>query len=144
MILLSRWSRSKTMILSVWSTSPSTARQRPSTPHDPSRSSTRGLGTFLLDAAIERLLADTVSLDAWTREDEAANNWYRSRGFTEHSRYLHVYKGYDEPSARFTAPDGLSIPLQAFTQARIEDGAWIQAKSNSAPASAGSTSAGST
>ena len=50
-----------------------------------------GIGSALLTEAIRRVPKSLALIDAWTREDEAANGWYRSRGFTEAFRYLHVY-----------------------------------------------------
>lgn len=80
----------------------------------------RGIATALLDEAIPRVRAAGVTaLDAWTREDEAANAWYERSGFAENYRYLHVYKDSDEPTAGFATPDGLSMPMIAFMHADI-------------------------
>lgn len=87
-----------------------------------------GIGSALLVAARDRLPDSIRTLDAWTREDEAANAWYRSRGFTENQRYLHVYKCWDEPSDGFTSPEGLSAPVIAFAHARIEREAELRAR----------------
>jgi ribosomal protein S18 acetylase RimI-like enzyme len=47
----------------------------------------RGLATALLERALADLSARGVRrLEAWTREDEAANAWYRRRGFAESER----------------------------------------------------------
>lgn len=81
----------------------------------------RGIATTLLDRALAELPPGVNVLDAWIREDPAANAWYRRTGFVEEHRYLHVYKGHDEPADGFTAPDGLSAPVIAFLHARIED-----------------------
>ena len=80
-----------------------------------------GLGTALLHEAIERLPADVGTLDAWTREDVVANRWYRTRGFAEGHRYLHVYKGAQDPTDGFAAPAGLSGPITAFLHAPIAE-----------------------
>jgi ribosomal protein S18 acetylase RimI-like enzyme len=80
----------------------------------------QGVATALLDAAVPQVRAAGVTtLDAWTREDEAANAWYQRSGFRESFRYLHVYKGGDEPADGFTTPDGLSAPVSAFVHADI-------------------------
>jgi ribosomal protein S18 acetylase RimI-like enzyme len=50
-----------------------------------------GIGSALIEAALTRLPAEVATLDAWTREDDAANGWYRSHGFVETFRYLHVF-----------------------------------------------------
>jgi ribosomal protein S18 acetylase RimI-like enzyme len=81
----------------------------------------QGLGTALLNAAITELSPDITTLDAWTREDTAANQWYVRSGFTENFRYLHVYKSWDEPADGFCAPHGLSTPLEVFAHAQIAD-----------------------
>ncbi len=77
----------------------------------------RGIGTTLLDAVLARLPVRVRILDAWTREDRAANSWYRSRGFVEAHRYLHVYKGGDEADDGFSSPSGLAPPVHAFLHA---------------------------
>lgn len=80
----------------------------------------QGIATALLDSAVPRLRAsDATSLDAWTREDAAANAWYRRSGFQENFRYLHVYKQSDESAEGFTTPHGLSAPVTAFLHADI-------------------------
>lgn len=79
-----------------------------------------GLATALLDSALAALPDHVTSIDAWTREDIAANSWYRAQGFVENYRYLHVYKSYDESEDGFTSPEGLSAPVTAFAHAPIE------------------------
>ncbi len=80
----------------------------------------RGLASALLDTALAALPAGVGSIDAWTREDPAANSWYRARGFSERHRYLHVYKSCDEPEDGFRCPEGLTGPVAAFAHAPIE------------------------
>ncbi|WP_336630800.1 MULTISPECIES: GNAT family N-acetyltransferase [unclassified Microbacterium] len=80
-----------------------------------------GIATALLHDALPRLAsADVLTLDAWTREDAAANRWYRRNGFTEQSPYLHVY-AHDVDGSDFATPDGLSAPVIAFMHGRLED-----------------------
>lgn len=55
-----------------------------------------GIASALLDEALRLLPREVETLDAWTRDDEAANGWYRSRGFEEAFRYLHVYARDEE------------------------------------------------
>lgn len=82
----------------------------------------RGIGTRLLEQAVPLLTARCVrTLDAWTREDLAANRWYARNGFTERDRYLHVYLGDDDDATGFTTPAELSAPVSAFMHASIED-----------------------
>lgn len=86
-----------------------------------------GIGTRLLEWAVPLLTARGVrSLDAWTREDVAANNWYRRNGFTERHRYLHVYLGHQDDASGFSTPEGLSAPVSTFTHASIEDEATMR------------------
>ncbi|MGB9036342.1 MAG: GNAT family N-acetyltransferase [Paeniglutamicibacter sp.] len=81
----------------------------------------QGMASALLDEALARLPSGTRTLDAWTREDAAANGWYQRNGFEEAYRYLHVYKGYSEPNDGFQCPEGLSRPVLAFMHADIKD-----------------------
>ncbi|HEY9290300.1 MAG TPA: GNAT family N-acetyltransferase [Microlunatus sp.] len=87
-----------------------------------------GLGSRLLESALEQLSPQVSSIDAWTREDEAANRWYQSHGFHEHDRYLHVYKDWDESTDGITAPRPLSAPVTAFMHASIEHEAELRSR----------------
>lgn len=81
----------------------------------------RGVASALLRAAVESLReASALTLDAWTREDQAAGRWYQHNDFTEQFRYLHVYVSDDDDAEGFTTPDGLSQPINAFLHATIE------------------------
>lgn len=80
----------------------------------------RGIAGALLGHAIERLPEGVLTLDAWTRENAEANQWYRHSGFAENHRYLHVYKNWDEPNDGYESPQGLSRPVMAFMHADIE------------------------
>lgn len=87
----------------------------------------RGIGTRLLEHAAPQLSARSVrTLDAWTREDPAANRWYARNGFTERYRYLHVYLGDEDDATGFTTPEGLSAPVSAFAHVSIEDEAAMR------------------
>ena len=74
-----------------------------------------GIGTAQLEHAVGELRERGVRrLEAWTREDEPANRWYRRNGFHEAERYLHVYaNGRDEAERAVTAEAGL-VAVQAF------------------------------
>lgn len=88
-----------------------------------------GVGAALLREALPRLEAARVeTLDAWTREDAAANRWYQANGFAEQYRYLHVYLNDGDDDAGFATPDGLSMPVSAFLHGRIEDEALMRAR----------------
>jgi ribosomal protein S18 acetylase RimI-like enzyme len=86
-----------------------------------------GIGSLLLDEAIRRLPEVVTSLDAWTRDDEAANEWYVANGFGERFRYLHVYAGGEhEPGAAIAeARHGLT-PVAAFFHADISEEAELR------------------
>lgn len=56
----------------------------------------RGVGTALLAAVVARAAGRCAEVEAWTRDDPATLAWYRARGFTEDSHYLHVHKDWDE------------------------------------------------
>ena len=75
----------------------------------------QGIGTALLERALEELRRLGVRrVEAWTREDEPANRWYRRNGFREAERYLHVYaNGREEADRAVTAEPGL-VAVHAF------------------------------
>lgn len=79
-----------------------------------------GLGGRLLAAVLEQLPSTVKTLDAWTREDSQALEWYSAAGFVEQFRYLHVYKGYAEPADGFNSPSPLSPPVMGFYHAAAE------------------------
>lgn len=57
----------------------------------------RGISTLLLNKAIDMLKDKGIKkLEAWTRDDEWVNNWYKNRGFNLKESYLHVYAENDE------------------------------------------------
>jgi ribosomal protein S18 acetylase RimI-like enzyme len=76
-----------------------------------------GLATRLLDAVVPRLRVGV--LDAWTRGDASANEWYQRSGFAENFRYLHVYKSWQDDADGFETPEGLGKPVTAFMHAPI-------------------------
>lgn len=89
----------------------------------------RGAGAAMLSVATERLRAQGVeSLDAWTREDVAANAWYQSQGFVERYRYVHVHKEDGDDPRGFRSPDGLSSPVRAFAHAPLAMEAQLRAE----------------
>jgi ribosomal protein S18 acetylase RimI-like enzyme len=75
----------------------------------------RGIATALLHRALADLAErGTRRVEAWTREDEAANGWYRRRGFRESYRYLHVYARGREEIARAVTPQADLVGIHAF------------------------------
>lgn len=85
-----------------------------------------GIASALLEEALRCLPQAVATLDAWTRDDEPALAWYRSRGFEESDHYLHVYKTSDTPDEGWSAPEGLSAPVLAFAHGSIEDEAAMR------------------
>lgn len=80
-----------------------------------------GVGSRLLEEAGRRLPSSVISLDAWTRDDEAANNWYLSTGFEENLRYLHVYATGDEAGTAVVEARPDLTPVSAFFHADISN-----------------------
>ena len=81
----------------------------------------RGLGSRLLEAAIDRLPGNVTTLDAWTRDDPAANAWYQRNGFRETFRYLHVYASDSTEAAMAVRDARPDLTLVAgFFHAEIE------------------------
>jgi len=88
-----------------------------------------GIASALLSAALTRLEAGRIdTLDAWTREDAAANRWYQRNGFAEQYRYLHVYLTDGDDDTDFATPEGLSTPVGVFTHGRVEDEARMRGR----------------
>ncbi len=82
----------------------------------------RGIGMALLRELLPRLAdSGAQTVDAWTRDDEAANRWYRRNGFRETFQYLHVYAdGTDECRALLGPVDG-SLAQRAFVHVLDSD-----------------------
>lgn len=88
----------------------------------------RGIASALLAHARAELSGSVATLDAWTREDEPALEWYRAKGFVESEHYLHVYKSWSGPGEEWTSPAQLSAPVTAFCHAAIDDETEIRAR----------------
>lgn len=89
----------------------------------------QGIASALLTSALPMLKDRGITtLDAWTREDVAANAWYQRHGFAEEFRYLHVYKDWDGAAEGFTSPPGLSSPVRVFAHAQIEHESDLRAR----------------
>lgn len=83
-----------------------------------------GIATTLLDTALRRVHGHGLAwLDAWTREDPAANAWYLDRGFALDQTYLHLYKddAAGDSDEGFSSPHGLATPVKAFLHGPDED-----------------------
>ena len=93
-----------------------------------------GVASALLERALPLVRqAGATTLDAWTREDEAACAWYERWGFTEEYRYVHAYKLHDEPGDGFAVPGGpADAPgetlVTAHWHAGIEEEAELRAR----------------
>jgi ribosomal protein S18 acetylase RimI-like enzyme len=84
--------------------------------------SRRGLAGELLSEALRQLPPSVTKIDAWTREDIAANGWYKRNGFHETFAYLHVYaRTEEEITASAMATSKELTPVAAFFHARAED-----------------------
>jgi ribosomal protein S18 acetylase RimI-like enzyme len=86
-----------------------------------------GIGTQLLRAALHELPEAVTTIDAWTREDAAANAWYLANGFRETFRYLHVYASTDaeiSSAVERARPD--LTPVVGFFHAAIEGEARLR------------------
>ncbi len=89
----------------------------------------RGIARDLLVEALRVLPSTAITLDAWTREDAAANAWYQSCGFRETFRYLHVYSRSDGEvaSSIVSTRPGLT-PVAAFFHASIDNEVLLRAE----------------
>lgn len=90
----------------------------------------RGLAGRLFEAVLERLPERVGHVDVWTREDEAANAWYRAHGFARDHVYLQVHLESwvdgDDVAALIRTPPALSAPVKGLFHASLEDEAWIR------------------
>jgi ribosomal protein S18 acetylase RimI-like enzyme len=87
----------------------------------------RGIATALVRTTETELTARCVrTLDAWTREDVAANCWYQRSGFVEEFSYVHVHKTGADDAIGFETPTGLSEPLTAYMHAPREQEAAMR------------------
>jgi ribosomal protein S18 acetylase RimI-like enzyme len=89
-----------------------------------------GIATALLEQALTSIPSSVATLDAWTREDLAANEWYLARGFHETFRYLHVYAtDADELAAAGVASAQLRLAtVTAFFHGDIRDEESLRAR----------------
>jgi ribosomal protein S18 acetylase RimI-like enzyme len=92
----------------------------------------RGIGTLLFHEARTRAAAlGATIIDAWTRDDDDALCWYRSRGFRESEHYLHVYADYyvdaGEPAQAVQPRPGLE-PIKVFLHATLDHEAEARKK----------------
>lgn len=56
----------------------------------------KGIGQKLLEVAEERMKLEGIEyLEAWTREDDASNQWYIKNGFSQFNSYFHVFTSGD-------------------------------------------------
>lgn len=92
----------------------------------------RGIGTRLFELACSRAAAlGATTIDAWTRDDESALRWYRARGFSESSHYLHIYADHyaraGEPADAVHSRPGLE-PITVFLHTTIDYEAEMRRK----------------
>jgi len=80
-----------------------------------------GIAHQLLNEICDRLQRRGVKqVDAWTRDDEGTLAWYRSQGFEQKMRYLHVYASdQDEAALAFGSQMDLT-PHAGFFHAWLE------------------------
>lgn len=87
-----------------------------------------GIASALLSTALERLGGTGATvLDAWTREDRSALDWYAAHGFVETQTYLHVYSGYKRAAAMVTSALPLH-PVAVFAHAAREQESRMRAE----------------
>ena len=92
----------------------------------------RGIGTLLFQEACTRAAAlGATTVDAWTRDDDDALRWYRSRGFRESEHYLHLYADHyvdaGEPAQAVQPRPGLE-PIKVFLHATLDHEAEARKK----------------
>ena len=82
-----------------------------------------GVATHMLRHAEDLLetRSSMTTLDAWTRDDAAANAWYRSSGFVEAYRYLHVTRRPTECAEAVPATRHGLHPVTGFFHATLDD-----------------------
>ena len=76
-----------------------------------------GIATNLLKEASARANAFQLTrLEAWTRDDDFVNDWYRSQGFKLIDSYYHIYANHNEVKDRsmFSWPSKDAYTMSAF------------------------------
>ena len=75
----------------------------------------RGIGRALLAEACKRARAWQIRrLEAWTRDDEFVNDWYRAQGFQHVQCYWHLYLASREELATIQPQLSALRPVSAF------------------------------
>ncbi|MEM9907536.1 MAG: N-acetyltransferase [Cyanobacteria bacterium P01_D01_bin.44] len=82
----------------------------------------RGIAQALLDSAIATAKEHSlVRLEAWTRDDPHVIAWYRTQGFHQIERYLHVYLTGPETQANLTSLNSNLAPMNVFAHCTQPD-----------------------
>ncbi|MEV5960697.1 GNAT family N-acetyltransferase [Kribbella sp. NPDC051952] len=77
-----------------------------------------GVGQRLLKEICDRLQTrGATQVDAWTRDDQGTLAWYRSQGFEQKMRYLHVYASNPTEAAQAFAAQPNLTPYAGFFHA---------------------------
>jgi ribosomal protein S18 acetylase RimI-like enzyme len=80
-----------------------------------------GIAHRLLDEICRRLRAlGATQVDAWTRDDEGTLAWYRSEGFEQQMRYLHVYASTPSEAEAAFGPRADLMPRTGFFHAWLD------------------------
>lgn len=76
----------------------------------------KGIGTLLLKKAEQLSKEKQLNrLEAWTRDDDWVNNWYKKNGFLNVESYLHVYlDGREELSGYIKSEVPELYPVHTF------------------------------
>jgi len=87
-----------------------------------------GVAKALLHEAKKHALEFGISrLEAWTRDDDAAEQWYLSQGFKEMQYYYHIYIEPDEMKIGGVSLDSVStIPQSLFVHYTGNDQSFLQ------------------
>ena len=75
----------------------------------------KGIATLLLRYA-EKILTEKGirRLEAWTRDDQWVQNWYRKNGFQAADSYLHVYMEGNEMNGMIESKSSKLFPVTTF------------------------------
>lgn len=91
----------------------------------------RGTGNELLKAAIDIVKEKNIRrIEAYTRDDQWVNNWYKKNGFIELSSYFHIYLNSSQLKGMIKSELAKLYPEYVFAHYTGDDIELVRAKAD--------------